>query len=100
MTIAKTDRGFSLYCEMKDSRGCNIRVIESSIAGDPHIYVFCQNQGAYHTDAIGADEPLHLTVDQAQELRDALNLFIGDAVDPANWRNSPGYVAAWSLGDE
>lgn len=94
--MEKTARGFSMYGDFKDERGCRIRVQESSAVGDPRTWVMITNDaGTYHRTPISGDCSAHLTVDQARQMRDALDRFIADAEDPENWRNSAAYIEAW-----
>ena len=62
-----TDRVFGYF---EDARARTVRVIESRFAV-AHVQVFCQASS-------GEDGPMHLTVEQATKLRDALDLFIKD----------------------
>lgn len=116
--IRKTESGFVIYGEFKDLNGSDVRVQESSIAGDPHAYILCLNTGAFGVKPQLSEEALieqsrngdryrlgdavsaHLTVAQARELREALDRFIAHAEDPTYWRNHPEYVATWRSKDD
>lgn len=84
-----TERGFKLYGEVEDSRGCVVRVQESSVVGRPHAYLFTDDVQKVYRD--GHPHP-HLTVAQAMELVVALENFVRDATDDDNWRNDPKYA--------
>lgn len=88
MAYEKTDRGFTIYGEMRDAWGSRIRVQESSIVGRPHAYVLADNSEMPHPSP-------HLTVDQAKELIALLQRFIEDAESPENWRNQESYRDVW-----
>jgi len=78
--MERTERGFSIYGKVIDSRGCEVSVQESSAAGGPYIYLFTKDlKGVYR----GQEPSPHLSVEQATVLRDALDLFIQ--------RNTPEY---------
>jgi hypothetical protein len=94
-----TARGFKIYGELKDGRGCGIKVQESSAVGSPQVYVWCHNDaGAYHTTPKDGDVPMHINVEQAKQLIDILEDFVDDAESEDNWRNDPEYIKVW--GDE
>lgn len=40
--IKTTSRGFAIYAEFEDSHGRQIRVQESSAAGEPRVWIFAQ----------------------------------------------------------
>lgn len=61
------------YGHITDSRGNTIRVQESSAADDSYVWLFLQpRDGEKNEDQV---EP-HLSVEDATELRDALNRFL------------------------
>lgn len=68
-----TQRGFAIYGHITDSRGNTICVQESSAADDSYVWLFLQpRDGEKNEDQV---EP-HLSVEDATELRDALNRFL------------------------
>jgi len=71
--MKRTERGFAIYGEFKDSYDASIRIIESS--ADPLIYCWVYIDGGGITNNDGAT---HLTVAQAQKLIKALEAFIKD----------------------
>jgi len=75
--MKKTYRGFDIYCEVKDNRGQEIRVQESSSAEEPAVWIFCNKDGKDAIIHLG--EPLayspHLTKSQAREVAEALLKF-------------------------
>lgn len=88
-----TDRGFGLYCEIEDTRGCQIRVVESSIVGRPCAWIFTVDvHNVYRHD--GNANP-HMNVDQVKALIAGLQAFVDDVEDPEHWRNDPDYKATW-----
>lgn len=86
LTPSTTHRGFKVYHTLTDTYGSEVRVQESSIVGRPCCWVFASSEH------INEPSP-HLNVAQARELIQALEAFIADAEDPANWRNDPEYMA-------
>jgi hypothetical protein len=75
-----TSRGFEDFAEFTDSYGSQVVVRESSIIGEPCIWVFCKNSGS------GSANPSpHLTVAQAQLLVDGLQKFILRARPRTPW---------------
>ena len=69
-----TQRGFAVYGHITDSRRNTIRVQESSAADDSYVWLFLDpREGVEKVDE--QVEP-HLSVEQATELRDALNRFL------------------------
>jgi hypothetical protein len=75
-----TPRGFEDFAEFTDSYGSQVVVRESSIIGEPCVWVFCKNSGS------GSANPSpHLTVEQAQLLVDGLQRFIRCAGPRAPW---------------
>lgn len=69
-----TERGFAIYGHITDSRGNRIRVQESSAADDSYVWLFLDAR-AGEENPVDQVEP-HLSVEQATELRDALNRFL------------------------
>lgn len=72
--MRKNERGFEVYAEFDDSYGSDVRVQESSSAGEPHVWIFCHNQR--YGQGEQKDFTPHLTVEQAKIVRDALDEFI------------------------
>lgn len=77
--IEYTDRGFAVYTQFKDLNGHQIDIRESSLATEPAVRIYYDNSlNAYRDPVSGQDVPacLHLSVDNARQLRDALNEFL------------------------
>lgn len=116
----KTGRGFDIYGELEDRYGAKVRVQESSIAGEPCCWVFCNSRedDTYHKDRVMAaieraktagvviphvelvesgldNSSPHLTVPMAKQLIEMLQAFVGSCEDPEHWKNDPEYKAAW-----
>jgi hypothetical protein len=72
-----TPGGFEEFAEFTDSYGSQVVVRESSITGEPCVWVFCKR-------GIGSVS-LHLTAEQAQLLVDGLQKFILRAGPRAPW---------------
>jgi hypothetical protein len=76
-SVKTTERGFMVYGEIEDSRGCVVRVQESSIIGEPHVWIFVDDPNGVYTH--GKPSP-HLTREQAIKVVTALHRFIdGDS---------------------
>ena len=75
--MKKTSRGFDIYCELKDTRGCEVRVQQSSSAEEDAVWIFCNKEGKDAIIHLG--EPLayspHLTKSQARKVAKALLKF-------------------------
>lgn len=69
-----TARGFRNFLEMADSRDHNIRVRQSSEVGGPYCWIFVGKLGSENEDA-------YLSVDQAEQLANALLAFVQEARD-------------------
>lgn len=79
-TPYRDHRGLRNYTEFADTRGCTVRVKQSSAFGLRHCWVFCTNTtGAYTDRSTDADAPVHLTVAQARRLAAALLRFVKEA---------------------
>lgn len=87
-----TDRGFITYDEFKDSYRADVKVVESSAASGPHVWVFVKG-GSVHDNEGSA----HLSLDQAVRLRDALTAFIREV--PERWEDENGRRCARSADD-
>lgn len=81
--MRKTNRGFRVFSEFRDSYGSTIRVQESSSAEEVAVWIFCKNAQCGRADPLGAvlggaepDFTPHLNVAQAKRLRSALDRFI------------------------
>lgn len=61
--VAITPRGFPIWADFVDDHGVTVIVVSSSAATDDYVWV-------------QADESLHLDVEQATILRDALTAWI------------------------
>lgn len=72
--MKKTDRGFAIYSEFKESYGAQVRVIESSLATAPRVWIFCEkpNPNTHENE----DQALHLSPNQARLLIGALNKWL------------------------
>lgn len=68
-----TERGFKVYGEVSDSRGCIVRIQESSVMDPPHAWIFVDAPEGVYKD--GKQAP-HLTREQAIRVVTALHLFI------------------------
>jgi hypothetical protein len=64
--IGYTERGFTVYDEFTDRYGGSVTVQESSLATEPACWIF------HH----GGGGAIHLTVDQASRVCEALQAFI------------------------
>jgi hypothetical protein len=97
-----TDRGFGQYGEGKCSYNIKWRVQESSTAGDPRVWLFVDGvlSGGGSEQERTQKGCLHMSIDQAKELRDALQRFLDDSVDPAHWKNTLDYNEAWRAPEE
>lgn len=78
-----TSRGFANYCDVTDRYGNEVIVRKSSLASDNCVWIFCNAGPDWPRvpDPLGGTviEPSpHLTVDQARQVRDALDEFIRD----------------------
>jgi hypothetical protein len=75
-----THRGFITYDEFNDSYGAEVVVRESSAALAPHVWVFIEGGCTEPQDGSEKNHgAAHLTVEQATQVRDALNEFISAA---------------------
>jgi hypothetical protein len=79
------ERGFHGYAEFTDSYGGTVRVQESSAAMGPHCWVWSEGGGIPASGGTN-DGSAHLNVEQAIQLRDALDEFIREAA--TRWANS------------
>lgn len=75
--MKKTDRGFRIFSEFKDTYDAKVRVIESSLATAPRVWIFCDKpylkpDGESEVE----DSPLHLSPHQARLLISALNKWL------------------------
>lgn len=73
-----TERGFTIYDAFADKYGNDIRVQESSLATDRCVWVFASKAGHPQEPASA-----HLTIPQAERVRDALDAFIREAKETA-----------------
>lgn len=76
-----TDRGFKHYAPVESARGGSVLVYESSSAEAPHLWLGTDN----------ASTTTHLTLEQAEQLRDTLTVAIQrhyqmPQPDPADWK--------------
>lgn len=87
-----TGRGFTIYDAFRDHYGADIRLQESSLATERCIWIFSNKHGF-------PDEPAspHLTVEQAERVRDALDQFIRETKETAQ---AESLAAADDLGPE
>ena len=72
LTFEKTERGFSIYGRLKDSKGTVVRLQESSAAFEACAWVFCEDN-----ENFGNPSP-HLTKANAADLIKILQAFIDD----------------------
>jgi len=84
----KSERGFEAYGEFKDDRNQDIRLQESSEAGRPHAWLFCEGTTFEHPTP-------YMSVKQAKKLVAMLQKFIKHVNSPKNWRNDPEYKKNW-----
>jgi hypothetical protein len=70
--VKTNERGFKVYGEVSDSRGCIVRIQESSAMGPPHAWIFVDDPDGIYKD--GKPAP-HLTRVQAIRVVTALHLF-------------------------
>ena len=68
-----TERGFTIYDQIADSYGSDVRVQHSSAATAAKVWIFCSKHGFPQESA----SP-HLNLDQAKRVRDALDAFIAE----------------------
>lgn len=68
-----TSRGFAVYKEIKDTRGNEITIQESSNADEDCVWVFCKRDGK--------DDTPHLNIEQAKQVIEALQEFIDEYED-------------------
>ena len=98
MTYKKTERGFSVYGELEDTYGSSIKVVESSVAGDPCCWVFCD---AFDHKSPGRKPSTpHLSVPEAKKLVQCLQNFINDSEDPKHWKNSESYIGEFRVDED
>lgn len=86
-----TERGFAIYGKFTDTHGSQVRVQESSSAGNPRVWIFAchekpdpalsdairQQLGRDPADlAVMLTPSPHLDLEQARQVRDALDAFI------------------------
>lgn len=69
--LKRTERGFIIYSEIRDSYKNEVRVVQSSKVGGPYVWIFCHHP----KDPDKATSP-HLSIGQAKRIRDALTKFI------------------------
>jgi len=79
-----TQRGFDVYDEFTDSYDASVRVQQSSSAMAPHCWVFVDENKPDDRPLVCGEKhrnhgSIHLTIEQAQRLRDALGDFLADA---------------------
>src|SRR5262249_23945857 len=93
--LKRNDRGFVEYGSGTCAHGIEWRVIESSIAGEHHAYLFADGvlPGGGRSGGRKVEGSLHLNVEQAKQLIAHLQRFVADAEDPEHWKNQPEYVA-------
>ena len=76
--LKRTERGFAIYGEYKDSRGNSIRVQQSSAVGGPFCWLFVKDREGcevyQHMGQYSAVSP-HLTRAQARRIGKALLRF-------------------------
>jgi len=76
--VKKTNRGFQIYGEYKDSKGSTIKIQESSGCGGPFVWIFCKDRdGKDVVPCVGAagghiSIAPHLTRAQARRVAKAL----------------------------
>jgi hypothetical protein len=69
-------RGFTAFDEFKCTRNTNIRIKESSAASDPHIWLFLDEDATVFTRPTPGSAGAHLSIENAERLRDALDVAI------------------------
>lgn len=74
-------RGFYIYDEFKDSYQADVRVVESSSALGPRVWIFCE--GLNPTSGDREDRSPHLNKEQATRLMEALQTWINQI--PERW---------------
>lgn len=79
--LKRSERGFGIYAELEDLNQNQVRVSQSSLATEPAVRI-------YSTNPTGQTTGLHLSVEQATLIRDALTVWLdtetGDA-EPEGW---------------
>lgn len=76
--MRKTNRGFKIYGEYKDSKGSMVKIQESSAMGGPYVWIFCKDyKGNDVNDCVGATDNRisvspHLSRAQARRVAKAL----------------------------
>ena len=74
--MVRTGRGFEIYDRFIDTYGSEVKVQESSAAGERCVWIFCNS-----TRTASGEFTPHLNKDQAQKVVEALNKFINDNSD-------------------
>lgn len=90
MSNEKTERGFSKYGTITDTKGSEVRLQESSAVGRRCCWIFCDNEDPSYKMSSISPAP-HLSVENAKELIKNLQIFVEDAESPDNWRNDKEY---------
>lgn len=80
--MKKTNRGFKIYGEYKDSKGSTVRIQESSSSiGGPYVWIFCKDRnGNDAVTCVDANNGMisispHLSRSQARRVAKALMEF-------------------------
>lgn len=71
--MERTQRGFAIFGEIEDTRGCKIRVQQSSQDPCDCVWLFCEDvKGVY----AGTNPDPHMNREQVKELINALNKYL------------------------
>ena len=88
-----TERGFTIYGSVTDTKGSKVQVQESSAVGQPKVWIFAESP-----DPSYKDPSPHLSAENVKELIGILKAFLEDAESPDNWRNDREYRDAYGEG--
>lgn len=68
--VSYTPRGFAVWAQVTDLYGSTVRVQSSSLATEPAVWIFAEQEGDPH--------PPHLSVGDATVVRDALTAWLAE----------------------
>ena len=79
--MKRTNRGFAIYGQVKDTRGCVVRIQASSASTPDAVWIFCDDVNGVYTRPLGSEIPSpdpapHLTRAQAKRVIRALQRFV------------------------
>jgi hypothetical protein len=86
-TFERTERGFKDWAPIETAYGHVLRVQESSVAFEPHLWLWVDHEGSViKTDAGKGTTGVHLTVEQAEQLIATLQTAIDCHFQDAEYR--------------